>query len=511
MNQELEYWPLDKFIEYARNPRKNDHAVDKIAAAIHEFGFRVPMLAKSDGLIVDGHLRLKAARKLGLESVPVMLADDMTDVQIKAFRLSVNKMAELADWDDELLALELTELGDLGFDLDLTGFTLDEIAALTPEIIPEGLTDEDAVPEVPGVPVTVLGDVWLCGSHRVMCGDSTSIDAVERLMDGQKAQLLHADPPYGMGKENDGVQNDNIYGDNLDAFQMNWWTTFRCVLENNASAYIWGNSEGLWRLWYVGGLKASERITFRNEIAWDKGGAQGMRSNTNRMFPTTSERCIFFMLGEQGFNNNADNYWEGWEPIRSYLETEMNKCGGQKKWKAALSNRMGTHYFTKSQWQFPTKEAYEKLQAFAKGNGFKRDYDELKRDHDDLKRDHDELKREFYGTRAYFDNLHDSMTDVWQFGRVTGEERHGHATPKPVAMMARIMESSLPPGGLCVEPFGGSGSTLMGAEKTGRICYTMELTPAYVDVICKRWMAFTGKQATLESDGRTFAEASDGR
>lgn len=136
MKQELEYWPLDKFIEYARNPRKNDHAVDKIAAAIHEFGFRVPMLAKSDGLVVDGHLRLKAARKLGLESVPVMLADDMSDVQIKAFRISVNKMAELADWDDELLALELTELGDLGFDLDLTGFSLDEIEALVPEIIP---------------------------------------------------------------------------------------------------------------------------------------------------------------------------------------------------------------------------------------------------------------------------------------------------------------------------------------------------------------------------------------
>ncbi len=123
----LEYWPLDKFIEYARNPRKNDHVVDKIAAAIHEFGFRVPMLAKSDGLVVDGHLRLKAARKLGLESVPVMLADDMTDVQIKAFRISVNKMAELADWDDELLALELTELNSDYFDMALLGFDPHEL------------------------------------------------------------------------------------------------------------------------------------------------------------------------------------------------------------------------------------------------------------------------------------------------------------------------------------------------------------------------------------------------
>ena len=125
-----ELWPLERLIDYARNPRKNDHAVDRVAAAIREFGFRVPIIAKSDGLVVDGHLRLKAAKKLGLETVPVMLADDLTDAQIKAFRISVNRMADLAEWDNELLALELGELGELGFDLDLTGFAADEIAAL---------------------------------------------------------------------------------------------------------------------------------------------------------------------------------------------------------------------------------------------------------------------------------------------------------------------------------------------------------------------------------------------
>ena len=127
-----ETWPIDKLIEYARNPRKNDHAVDRVAAAIREFGFRVPVVAKSDGTVVDGHLRLKAAKKLGLTEVPVVLADDMTDLQIKAFRLSVNKMAELAEWDDELLAIEFAELADAGFDNLLTGFTQEEIDALTP-------------------------------------------------------------------------------------------------------------------------------------------------------------------------------------------------------------------------------------------------------------------------------------------------------------------------------------------------------------------------------------------
>jgi len=126
--QGLEHWPTDKLIDYARNPRKNDHAVDRVSAAIKEFGFRVPIIAKSDGLVVDGHLRLKAAKKLGLVTVPVLLADDLSPAQIKAFRLSVNKMAELAEWDDEMLAVELTELNTDGFDMALIGFDATELA-----------------------------------------------------------------------------------------------------------------------------------------------------------------------------------------------------------------------------------------------------------------------------------------------------------------------------------------------------------------------------------------------
>jgi len=139
--QHLESWPTDSLIEYARNPRKNDHAVDRVAAAIREFGFRVPILAKSDKTIVDGHLRLKAAKKLGLEEVPVLLCDDMTDVQVRAFRLSVNKVSEFADWDDGMLRVELDALGVDGFDLELTGFSLDEIQALS--------FDDEAETEMP--------------------------------------------------------------------------------------------------------------------------------------------------------------------------------------------------------------------------------------------------------------------------------------------------------------------------------------------------------------------------
>lgn len=200
VKENIEQWPIDKFIEYARNPRKNDHAVDRIASAINEFGFKVPIIAKSDGSVVDGHLRLKAARKLKLDTLPVLLADDLTDAQIKAFRLSINKMAEIAEWDDEMLALELEELQELDFDLDLIGFDQDELdALLTNEV--QGLTDDDVVPDVPDDPISKRGDIWLLGNHRVMCGDSTSVDDVEKLMDGKKADFCFTSPPYSQQRD----------------------------------------------------------------------------------------------------------------------------------------------------------------------------------------------------------------------------------------------------------------------------------------------------------------------
>jgi DNA modification methylase len=200
MKYKIEYWPTESLIDYAKNPRKNDHAIDRMAAAIKEFGFRVPILAKSDKLVVDGHLRLKAAKKLSLKEVPVMLADDMSETQIKAFRLSVNRVAEIAEWDLDLLKLELMDLNLEGFDLSLIGFDDDLLANMLKEET-EGLTDEDAVPDVPDEPITKPGDVWILGKHRLMCGDSTSIDAVEKLMDGKTASCVITDPPYNQETE----------------------------------------------------------------------------------------------------------------------------------------------------------------------------------------------------------------------------------------------------------------------------------------------------------------------
>ena len=160
----VEQWPIDRLIEYARNPRKNDAVVDQMAGAIREFGFRIPIVAKSDGSVVDGHLRLKAARKLGLTEVPVALADELTDAQIKAFRLLVNRSANWSEWDTELLRLELGDLNVLGFDLTLTGFGEIELGSLLADKT-EGLTDPDDAPAVPEHPVSQTGDLWLLGRH----------------------------------------------------------------------------------------------------------------------------------------------------------------------------------------------------------------------------------------------------------------------------------------------------------------------------------------------------------
>jgi DNA modification methylase len=191
---EIQIWPIDRLVGYARNPRRNDAAVDRMCSSVREFGFKIPCLARSDGEVIDGHLRLKAARKLGITDIPVILCDEWTPAQVKAFRLMVNRSATWADWDEELLALELQDLQTSDYDLALTGFDMKEIDDLLLDDTPV----EDAAPPLPIHPVTGAGDLWLCGSHRVLCGDATDAEAVSRLLDESKPFLMVTDPPYGI-------------------------------------------------------------------------------------------------------------------------------------------------------------------------------------------------------------------------------------------------------------------------------------------------------------------------
>ncbi len=191
---EIQVWEIDRVTPYSRNPRRNDGAVEKMCASIRAFGFKIPCLVRSNGELIDGHLRLKAARKLGLTEVPVILCDEWTPEQVKAFRLMVNRSATWADWDEESLAAELAELQAANFDLSLSGFDTEELE----DYLSKGVPEEDAAPPVPVLAVTSPGDLWICGSHRVLCGDATDAEAVSRLIGERKPILLVTDPPYGI-------------------------------------------------------------------------------------------------------------------------------------------------------------------------------------------------------------------------------------------------------------------------------------------------------------------------
>lgn len=196
--------PTDSLIPYALNSRTHsDQQVSQIAASIKEFGFLNPIIVDGDNGIIAGHGRVLAAKKLGMTELPVVEASHLTKAQRKAYVIADNKLALNAGWDEKILKLEIDELKGLDFDIDILGFSDKELAALLSENI-QGLTDEDEVPEAPETPVTVLGDVWTLGNHRLMCGDSTSIDAVDKLMDGQKADMVFTDPPYGVEYQSNG-------------------------------------------------------------------------------------------------------------------------------------------------------------------------------------------------------------------------------------------------------------------------------------------------------------------
>jgi len=368
---------VDSLIPYARNSRTHSDAqVDKIAASIKEFGFLNPVIVDGDNGIIAGHGRIMAAKKLGMDEVPTVEASHLTDAQRRAYVIADNRLALDAGWDDEMLRLEFAELEGLGFDLELTGFDLDEISALTPEDVSEGLTDEDAVPEAPEQPVTVEGDVWLLGRHRLMCGDSTSIDAVERLMDGRKPDLIHTDPPYGMNA-----------------------VTKSSVLKKNYGTDIMGDDNP--------------------DVAKD----------------------AFALI--HGLYPDAKQIW----------------------W--------GANYYCSA---LPDSECWL---VWDKNNGGS---------------DQTDCELAWANFRSV----------VRQFTLASEKKNRVHPTQKPVALMEWIIKRFNLSANTIADYFGGSGSTLISAEKHGIQGFIMEFDPKYCDVIIKRWQDFTGQQAVHEATRKTF-------
>jgi hypothetical protein len=301
------------------------------------------------------------------------------------------------------------------------------------------------------------------------------------------------------------VANDNLYADKLLDFNRKWIPLSFKHLSSVGSWYCWGIDEPLMDIYahIIKPMVKRNEATFRNLLTWDKGSGQGQNSEDFRMYPIADEKCLFVMAGVQGFNTNADNYFEGWESIRDYLLKSRLAMGWDvptMKRIVGHSDLYRDHWTSKSQFNMPTREVYDALKNEAERQRCERgiDNDAFKREYDDIKREYDDIKREYYATRAYFDNTHDNQNNVWHFARTSAAEREGtggHATPKPIALCARAIKSSSRIDETVLDLFGGSGSTLIACEQLGRKARLMELDPKYCDVIIARWEKFTGRTA----------------
>jgi DNA modification methylase len=270
---QIQIWPIERLVEYARNPRKNDSAVDRMCDSIREFGFKIPCLVRGDGEVVDGHLRLKAARKLGISEIPVILCNEWTPAQVKAFRLMVNRSVTWADWDEELLALELQEIQASDFDLSLTGFDDDDLARLlAAQDAAEGLTDEDSIPELPETPISEAGDLWILGIHKLLVGDATNDADVVKLIGGEAADLVFSDPPYnvdyqGYTKERLKIKGDRMSDAEFKQFLDAAFRSCRAAVKPGASLYICHSSS--WQREFQNALELAG-FEVRCQIIWAK-------------------------------------------------------------------------------------------------------------------------------------------------------------------------------------------------------------------------------------------------
>ncbi len=437
----IEFRPIDQITPYANNPRNNDDAVDAVAASLKEFGFRQPIVVDSAGVIIVGHTRFKAAKKLGLAKVPVHVATDLTEAQVKAYRIADNATNEIAEWNYEMLPIELSALQEMDFDLGTLGFDDEELKRIMSGDVEQGLTDPDDVPLPPDEATTKPGDIWVLGNHRLMCGDSSNAEHLDRLLDGAVIHLVNTDPPYNVKVEprsNNAIAaglssfeatgkpathhqsmdlarhpgkakptqkkmrakdrplaNDFVTDDAFDKLLDAWFGNIARVLEPGRGFYVWGGYANLGN--YPPFLKKHE-LYFSQGIVWDKQHPVLTRKD----FMGAFEICFY-----------------GW------------KEGAAHK---------------------------------------------------------------FYGPN--------NATDLWHVKKVNPQSMV-HLTEKPVELAVRAMQYSSLAGENVLDLFGGSGSTLIAAEQTGRNAFLMELDMPYCDVIVERWEKFTGKKAVRISGDAT--------
>jgi site-specific DNA-methyltransferase (adenine-specific) len=414
-SETIEQVTIEKLIPYAKNSRTHSDAqIAQIAASIKEFGFVNPVLIDEQDGIIAGHGRIMAARKLGIEEVPCIRLAHLTENQKRAYVIADNKLALNAGWDEEMLKLEIKDLEAGDFDISLLGFDAEELENIMDEPEKtEGLTEDDEVPEPPAQPVTNLGDIWVLGKHRLMCGDSCSVSDMERLCD-QPVDMWLTDPPYNvdMTAKNEmlqkagkarkdvatfGIKNDSMSDEAFRQFLRDCYVTADLVMKPGAVFYIWhADNEG----YNFRGAAKDAGWNIRQCLIWKKS---------------------VFAIGRQDYHWKHEPCLYGWKEGAGHL------------------------------WATDRKQ-----------------------------------------------------TTILEFDKPS---RNGeHPTMKPVALFEYQMLNNTKGGDIVLDSFGGSGTTMIAAEKNGRVARLMELDPKYCDVIIKRWQEFTGKEAVHEASGKTYNE-----
>ena len=318
-----------------------------------------------------------------------------------------------------------------------------------------------------------------------------------------------------MKKQRYGIHGDNANRDDLLDFNRKWIGVTLDVLADNGSWYCWGKDEGLMDIhaFIMRPLRRApykNRMTFRNLITWDKGSGQGQLSELCRMYAVADEKCLFYMKGQQDYGETKADYWEGWEPLRRYFEGEKKKSGLTNDQLAKIDSTRVTHYWAKSQWEMPNEENWNKLRSYCIEHGIdafreeyeriREEYERIREEYERIREEYERIREEWRKTRAYFDNTSENMNSVWHFQRVLAgtkewKEARGFPTIKPVALCKRVVTVSAREGDVVLDPFGGSGSTLIACDDTNRRCRMMEITPRHVANIIKRWEEHTGKEA----------------
>ena len=482
----IELLAIDKIKMYENNAKLHPREqIEQIKKSILEFGNNDPIAVDEHNVIIEGHGRFVALKELGYDEVEIIRLSHLTDEQKRAYILAHNKLTMNSGFDMDILELELEDITNIN--MEDFGFDFEDIEEAIEEV------EQDEYDEELRETNIKPGDIFQLGEHRLSCGDSTDAKHIQKLLDGVKVDTVYTDPPYGMKKEKDGVQNDNLNYDDLLEFNKKWVPITFDAMREVGSWYCWGIDEPLMDLYsnILRPMKEAQKITFRNLITWDKGNTQGQMSKNSRMYPIADEKCLFVMKGVQGFNTNLNNYFEGYEVIRKPLSEAAERVGlTSKKLKEITGVGMYSHWFTKAQWLFIPLEQFQKIADYY-GNEWNLDYNRLKQDYDRLRKDYNE-------SRAFFDATHANFNNVLHFSRTSGDEREsagGHATPKPLALVALMLKSSTRKGDVVLDVFGGSGSTLIACERLGRTCYINELEPKYVDLIIRRWEKETGREA----------------